>query len=321
MKLSDEFKVGVLATFALLTLVLGYTFLKGNNPFQGSQSFYVVYPKISGVNNSDPVLINGYKVGKVKSITMMPDIRKGFIAELQVNKEVRIPKNSVAKIISSDLLGAKAIEVFLSDSDDFLASGDTLISDVQLSLTEEVKLEVLPVKQKATELMESLDSLVTVVKVILNKGQIESSMNSVQKALDEFALVGKNLNEIVTAEAASIHEILKNVDAITKNLKGNDANITKLLANMGSLTDSLNKAELPLLVSNLNGTLNELKITLETLNKGEGTAGLLINERETYDLINKTIADLDKVFIDLKENPKRYVSFSVFSKDPDKKKK
>jgi phospholipid/cholesterol/gamma-HCH transport system substrate-binding protein len=321
LKISDEFKVGVLATFALLTLVLGYTFLRGNNPFESTQSFYVVYPKISGVSNSDPVLVNGYKVGKVKNITMMPDIRKGFIAELQVKKGVQIPKNSVARIISADLLGSKAIEIFLSESDIFINSGDTLVSDVQLSLTEEVKLEVLPVKQKATELMESLDSLVTIVKVILNKGQIESSMNSIENATDEFALVAKNLNTVVTNEAASIHDILKNVDAITKNLKNNDEGINKILKNVGTLTDSLNKAELPILVENLNTTLQELKTTLETINKGEGTAGLLIKERETYDLINKTIADLDKVFIDLKENPKRYVSFSVFGKDPDKKKK
>ncbi len=320
MKLSDEFKVGVLATFALLTLVLGYTFLKGNNPFQGSQSFYVVYPKTSGLSTSDPVTINGYKVGKVKAIQMMPNIRDGFITELQLDKNIKIPVNSLATIINIDLLGAKGVAISLGEENEFIQSGDTLRSSVQLSLSEEVKLEVLPVKEKATELMESLDSLITVIKVILNKGQIESSMNSVQKALDEFALVGKNLNEIVTAEAASIHEILKNVDAITKNLKGNDENITKLLTNMGSLTDSLNKAELPLLVSNLNGTLSELKKTLETINKGEGTAGLIINERETYDLINKTIADLDKVFLDLKENPKRYVSFSVFGKNPDKKK-
>lgn len=320
MKLSDEFKVGVLATFALLTLILGYTFLKGNNPFKGSQTFYVLYPRTSGINTSDPVTINGYKVGRVKAITMMPDIRDGFVTELQVNNDVKIPLNSVATIVNVDLLGAKGIEISLGRGNEFIVSGDTLKSDVQLSLTEEVKLEVLPVKEKATELLSSLDSLVTVIQVILNKGQIESSMNSVQKALDEFAMVGKNLNDVVTAEAASIHEILKNVDSITLNLKNNDESINKILANMGTLTDSLNKAELPVLVSTLNATLTELKVTLETINKGEGTAGLIIKERETYDLINKTISDLDKLFIDLQQNPKRYVSFSVFGKNPDKKK-
>ena len=320
MKLSDEFKVGLLATISLVVLIFGYSFLKGNNPFKKHQTFYVLYNKVSGLNNSDPVLVNGYKVGRVKSINKMPDIRQGIVVELMINGDVSISKNSVARIISADLLGEKAIELELTDAKEFSKSGDTLLSDVQLSLTEEVKLEVLPVKQKATELMGSLDSLVDVIKGILNQGQIESSMSSIVKATDQFADVAKNLDSIVIKESSVIHNILANVEAITKNLKGNDEGINKLIANLGSVTDSLKKADLPLLVTNLNHTLKELKVTLETVNEGKGTVGLLLKERETYDMINKTIADLDKLFLDLQQNPKRYVHFSVFGKDPDKKK-
>lgn len=321
MKLSDEFKVGVLATFALLILILGYTFLKGNNPFKKHQTFFVIYPKVDGLNTSDPVTVNGFKVGRVKSIKALKDVRDGFITEIQIGEDIQVPLKSIARIISADLLGEKAVNLVLAPGDLYMKTGDTLLSEVQLSLTEEVKLEVLPVKLKATELMESLDSLVTVVKVILSKGQIESSMNSIQNATNEFAAVAKNLNNVVTNESASIHHILENVDAITKNLKGQDEGINKLIANLGSVTDSLKQADLPQLVSGLNATLKELKTTLETVNKGQGTLGLMINERETYDKINKTIADLDKLFIDMQANPKRYVQFSVFSKDPDKKKK
>jgi phospholipid/cholesterol/gamma-HCH transport system substrate-binding protein len=321
LKLSDEFKVGLLATTSLIVLIFGYMFLKGNNPFKKHQTFYVLYEKVDKLNNSDPVLVNGYKVGRVKSINKMPDIRKGIIVELTINSDVNVPKKSMARIVSVDMLGEKAIELVLTDGNEFSTSGDTLLSDIQLSLTEEVKLEVLPVKQKATELMGSLDSLVDVIKGILNQGQIESSMTSIVKATDQFADVAKNLDSIVIKESQTIHNILANVEAITKNLKGNDEGINKLISNLGSVTDSLKKADLPMLVTNLNHTLKELKTALETVNKGEGTVGLMLKERETYDMINKTIADLDKLFIDLQQNPKRYVHFSVFGKDPDKKKK
>jgi len=321
LKLSDEYKVGLLATITLIILILGYNFLRGNNPFKKQQTFYVLYEKISGLNNSDPVLANGFKVGKVKTISKMPDIRDGIVVELTINSDVQLPKGSHAKIVSVDLMGAKAIELVLTDSAAYSQSGDTLLSDIQLSLTEEVKMEVLPVKQKATELMSSLDSLVGVIQGILNKGQIETSMNSIVKATDQFADVAKNMDSIVINESKSIHNILANLEAITKNLKDNDENIDKLLVNLGSITDSINKANLPMLVENINNTLKELKTTMETINKGEGTAGLLLKERTTYDMINKTIEDLDKLFLDLQQNPKRYVHFSVFSKDPDKKKK
>ncbi len=321
MKLSDEFKVGILATFAIVTLIIGYSFLKGNNLFEKKQSFFVVYQNISGLSASDPILVNGFSVGRVKNVKMLPDIRQGIIAEIQVDENVKVPQGSIAKIINVDLLGAKAIELTLLPGADYLKSGDTLKSDVQLSLTEEVKLEVLPVKQKAEELMSSLDSLVTIIKTIVSEGKIEEGIDNVVKATAQFSDVAKNLDSIVVRESQNIHKILKNVEGITKNLKDNDTNITRLLVNLGDLTDSLKKADLPVLVENLNNTLKELKATLETVNKGEGTIGLLLNERETYDKINQTIADLDKLLVDVQQNPKRYVNFSLFGgKDPNKKK-
>lgn len=321
MKLSDEFKVGVLATFTIITLVLGYSFLKGNNPFLQRQTFYVVYPTISGLNPSDPVQLHGLKIGKVKSLKILPDAKVGVVVELEVSNQIQFTKKSVARIVSSDFLGQKAVELELGESNELLNSKDTLMSDIQLSLTEEVKLEVLPVKKKAEELLESLDSLATIMKVILNKGQIEKSMNGIQQASEEFAAMAKNLNHLVSSESASIHQLLANVNSITENLKNNNQNIQKLIVNLGAVTDSLNKAEIPTLVATLNTSLNEMKTSLELLNNGEGTAGLILKERETYDLINKTIQDLDKLFLDIQENPRRYVSISVFGKNPDKKKK
>jgi phospholipid/cholesterol/gamma-HCH transport system substrate-binding protein len=320
LKLTDEFKVGVLATFALLTLVLGYSFLKGNNPFAKSQTFYVLYSKVPGLNASDPVLINGFKVGRVKSINKMPDIRQGIVAELMLNDDVQITKNTVAKIVSSDLLGEKAIELQMDDSEDFLKSGDTLKSEVQMSLTEEVRYEILPVKQKATELISSLDSLVTVVRVILSEGQIESTLKNIVNATSNFASVGKNLDSIVIREAKNINLILANVEAITRNLKDNEGNIDRLLSNLASVSDSLNKANLVELIGNLSATMKELKTTIETINHGEGTVGMLIHKRETYDQINAAIANLDKLLIDVKQNPNRYVHLSLFGKDPNKEK-
>lgn len=321
MRLSDEFKVGVLATFALLILVLGYSFLKGNNPFARHQIFYVVYSKVTGLNASDPVLINGFKVGRVKSIKKMPDIRQGIVVELMIDDEVRIPHRTVAKIVSSDLLGEKAIELLLSDTNEYLQSGDTLLSEVQMSLTEEVRYEILPVKQKATELLGSLDSLVTVIQVIVSEGQIEKTLHNVVKATGSFAEVGRNLDSIVVGERNNINRILSNLEAVTRNLKDNEAHIDQLLSNAAAVSDSLRRANLIGLVTYLTNTLKELQIALEGVNKGQGTVGLLIHERTTYDAINAAITDLDKLLVDLREHPKRYVHFSMFGKDPNKQKK
>jgi phospholipid/cholesterol/gamma-HCH transport system substrate-binding protein len=223
--------------------------------------------------------------------------------------------------VSSDLLGEKAIELILDDSHDYLKSGDTLKSEVQMSLSEEVRYEILPVKQKATELMSSLDSLVTIIQVIVVEGQIEKTLQNVVKATGSFADVGKNLDSMVVREASNINRTLSNIEAITRTLKDNKDNIDRTLGNLAVLSDSLKRAELVTLMSNLSNVLKELKTTIETINHGEGTVGLLIHKRDTYDALNNAINDLDKLLVDLKENPNRYVHFSLFGQNPNKQKK
>jgi len=55
-----------------------------------------------------------------------------------------------------------------------------------------------------------------------------------------------------------------------------------------------------------------LEETMDKLNRGEGTAGKLIADREAYDRLEEALVSLDALLKDLKENPKRYVNFSLF---------
>jgi phospholipid/cholesterol/gamma-HCH transport system substrate-binding protein len=48
------------------------------------------------------------------------------------------------------------------------------------------------------------------------------------------------------------------------------------------------------------------------LNRGEGTVGRLVNDKDIYDKLDRMIADIDTLIRDIKENPKRYVKFSLF---------
>ena len=48
------------------------------------------------------------------------------------------------------------------------------------------------------------------------------------------------------------------------------------------------------------------------VNRGEGTAGKLISEKELYERMERMLVDVDLLVKDIKENPKKYVKFSLF---------
>ncbi|GAB4302728.1 MAG: MlaD family protein [Desulfuromonadia bacterium] len=52
--------------------------------------------------------------------------------------------------------------------------------------------------------------------------------------------------------------------------------------------------------------------TLDRLNRGEGTAGKLLRDSTAYDRLNSTLDSLDTLLRDIRENPRRYLKFSLF---------
>ena len=99
---------------------------------------------------------------------------------------------------------------------------------------------------------------------------------------------------------------------ITGNLKNNNDNINNIINNFSTISDSLAKAEIPRTFNNINSTINDLANIANKINKGEGTLGLLVNDDKLYNELQKSAADLNKLLEDIKQNPKKYVRFSLF---------
>lgn len=312
MKISDETKVGVLAAFGIVILIMGYSFLKGNDLFSKKKFYYARYSKINGLSQADPVTLNGFRVGKVAHLDLLEYPYSMVIAKLVMERDVRLPKNTTARLISSDLLGEKAIELYLGDSEEFAMEGDTLEGDVELSLQEGVSEQLLPVKKKVESLFSSIDSVIVVVQTILSGGQIESAISELELAMTKFAHLAVTVDNVVVRESDRISSLLANVDSFMGNLASNSDNIDKTLENLAVLTDSLNKANLVELIANLNNTFKELAVTLESVNQGDGTFGKLVHDPELYNNLTKLTEDLDLLLLDVQENPKKYVQFSLF---------
>lgn len=315
LKISKELKVGVVFVIALAVLIWGLMYLKGLEMFRNKRVVYAVYDRVNGLVASNPVLINGMKVGQVKDLYFLPDSRGLIIVELLLTSNFQIPDNSVAKIISSDLLGSKEVEIILGNSKEYLRNGDTLKALTEATLGEEVNRQLLPLKRKAESLISSIDTIAGIVQEVLNKNtrdNLVSAIEHIKTSLENLTHTTYNIDTLVSTQRTHLGGIISNIESISMNLKKNNDKINNILQNFSSLSDSLAKAQVPATINQINKTVKDLDIILGKINKGEGTIGLLVNDTSLYREVEKAARDLNLLLEDIKANPKKYVKVSVF---------
>ena len=290
-------------------------FLKGKGVFDNAKIFYVVYDRIDGLGVSNPVLINGFSVGQVRDIRFLPDTSGRLIVEIAIKDSYKIPGESVARIFSSDLMGTKAIELVFGNGNYLQESGDTLIADFEGSLQELVSLQMLPLKNKAEDLMKQMEEAIEIVNYIFNeetRHDIMSSFKNIKITFKNFENSSSNLDSIVNDGKNKMENILNNVESITENLNKNNELITNTLKNLSIISDSIAKSNLKQTIDETYLVLAQLNDITTKINNSEGSLGLLLNNDTLYNNLEDVTYNLNRLLDDMRKNPKRYVHFSVF---------
>ena len=318
MKISKEFKIGVVILIAVAGLIWGINFLKGYDIFSKKFELYAVYPKIDGLIEANPLMVNGYKIGQVNKISLIK--KNGYyqvLVKFLLSEDVKIPKNSTARAVSSDLLGSKAVEILYSGETEFVNSGDTLQAQTEEGLKESVNKVVAPLQKKANELLSSIDSVMTIVKVVLNnqtRENLSKSFESIKLAIKSLEQTCYKLDDLVATEKAKISSILTKLNTLASMLEKNTGRIDNIIGNLNTFSDSLSKSQLKAAISEAENTLKQFGILVTKINSGEGTLGKLLKNDTLYTNLAKASDDLDKLMKDLRINPERYIHFSVFGR-------
>lgn len=324
MKITKEFKIGLFAAFSLGALYFGYNFLRGKRIFSSLNTYYVTYNKIDGIVKSTPIYFKGLKVGQVEKLSLIrTDSSNQILATLLIDNKIVLSKSSEAMIVSMDLLGGKAISLNIPSLVDPILEGDTLIGSEETSLSASISEMITPVKNKAENVMVSLNHVLGEFEKVLANGGTKNLSNG----MEDLAGILKNLHQtsiqldaIVMAEKSKIGNITSNMEAISYTLKNNKNDIDNSIKNFKSISDSLAAAPLKSTIEQLNKTSLQLAHITQKIDKGEGTAGKLINDKELYDNLNKSSKELQILLKDLHERPSRYVNISVFGGKKEKKK-
>ena len=318
MALRKEVKTGIIVVVALSMLIFGLNFLKGINLFTHTKIIYAVYTDVEGVVPSNPIVVNGFHVGQIKKIAIEPNSSGRIVVTMQItNTDVKIPKNSVAKIFSSDFLGSKAIELDLGTSADLIQDGDTLPSSVEESIKETVDKQVLPLKKKVESLISSLDTTIGIIDGIFNKDtrdNLTQSIKSIRVSLGHIENTTVSVDQLMGSEKTHIASILEKVDEVSTTLAKNSKNLSKIIGNFANISDTIAKANIKRTMQNADSALYYTAQIMGRINKGQGTLGMLAKDTALYMRLSRSSDDLDKLLQDFKAHPKRYVHFSVFGK-------
>lgn len=325
MKLSKEVKTGIVVVVAIALGIYGFNYLRGTDLFKKSFILYAVYNRSEGVIEANPLLINGYKVGQVKSLQLLRE-KGGYkvLMTFMLTEKINIPKNSHAKIVSSDLLGSKAIEINFSDAAEMVSNGDTLLPDVEDDLKTAVDKRIAPLQKKAENLISSIDSVMQVVQQVMNanvRASLITSFENIKTTIQSLQHTAFNLDTLTTTQQSKIIIILDKLQSITGNIEKNNDKISNVLTNFSNISDSLAKANIKQTIEQTNLALAQANDIFAQVNAGKGTIGKMLKNDSIYNNLNKASEDLDKLVKDLRINPERYVHISVFGRKDRKKPK
>lgn len=302
MKIRREFKIGVFAFITILVAWWGIKWLGGQNLLLTSSTCYAYYDDVSGLIESSRVKLRGVAVGNVQEIELENDkVRVEMLIEDKYME--MIPANSVAEIRSAGLMGGVEVVILQGNAEACLQADATLEGRVEPD-----KLNTMTTK--ASELLDGLNITVGSVNEL-----ISNNSEAITELIGNLEAMSSSVNSIVASAQSSIHGTLNNLNTFTRTLAQNSSRIENMLANFDEVSEDLAEAQF---VDQLKTTLGELNSIVKTINEGDGTAGMLINDKALYESLNTAGDNLASLLEDLKANPMRYVHFSLFGRNEEK---
>ncbi len=315
MKISKETKIGSIFIVGAILLIWGYSFLKGKDLLTRSRTFYAVYQNVSGLAKSNPVYINGMQVGQITQMYFDPSMNGNIIIGLVISHEFPIPKNSIAEILSTDLMGTKAVNLNLGSATEMAQDGDTLTSKLGATLAEQVEENIGPLKNKAEVLLTSIDEILMSLNAVLSQEQVNSLKGSIahlNSSMRNADTLIQDVSNFVSDEKGKAINILKNLESISNNLQNNNEKINGIITNFHAISDTLVKSDIAGTLNSVNKSIYDFSTLMEKINKGEGSIGLLINNDSLYIGLEKSSRELNLLLEDIRLHPKKYVKLSLF---------
>lgn len=273
------------------------------------------YGNVQGLQNSNPVVINGLQVGTVYKIRTDKDMRE-ILVDINITKEIDIPKNSIA-IIKSNPLGTTSVEIKLGDAVENLKNKDIILTENSGGVFDDVLKKVDPVLYEVRKAVTSVDTLIGNFNSILDpnaKGNISNVLANLNRVTAAMVTSTASLNGLLNSQTGALAKSLNNVSSITGNFASNNEKINHVMSNLDKTTTKFADLNVKKTLDTLDRAINDLKNMIGKFDNNNGTLGKLLNDPALYKNLASSGNKLNLLLDDIRVNPKRYISISVFGK-------
>ena len=295
--MSKEVKVGLIGVIGLVFFYLGSNFLKGIDFFSPVSRYYAVYENVDGLIVANPIIVNGYSVGRVSDIRILQDRDNKILVSMDIDKDLIIGINSKATLSSNDFLGSKAIVLSIGDINSPINEGDTIMSEIAGGLSE--------LLEKATPITDNLGVTISRLNDIL--ASLRGSGDMITTTLDNLNNVLTNTNDLIDDNEETITTTLENLNSLTDDLSKKLSDIDPIIKGANDMISNLNMVDFENTFNQIDILLTSMNGVFDDIESGEGgTLSLLLSDDSLYNNLNKTAFDLDKLLQHINENPKHF---------------
>ena len=291
-KFSREAKIAVVTLVGLFLLYFGVNYLKGVDIFQPSNVYYVNFKNVTELQKSAPVYVEGFKVGIVNDIIYDYKTNGDILVELSMDKSMKIERGTYVEMNSSLTAGSTLHLVLNKHITTYLSTGDTLEGRRSMGMMDVISTEILP---HIGELMPKLDSILTGLQMVVTHPALTHSLNHIEQTTANLSQSTARLNSMM---ARDIPQIMTNFRTISSDFT--------------EVSAELKNIDFEATMKSVDSTIKNLDRMTARLNSRDNSLGLLLNDKELYNNLNQTALNASNLMLDLKENPKRYVRFSVW---------
>lgn len=296
--MNKEFKVGLFVAASLVLLYLGFNYLKGIDFFSSTNKYYAVYDNIDQLDVSNPILINGFVVGRVSKIKILQERQNKILVELDIDSDVMLGDSTKA-ILNSDFLGGKSILLSIGKITKRLKPNDTVQAEVAKGMFDVIS-------ETATPVADNVQTTLRKFNLIIDN--LSKNSQQLELIFSKLLVTPDLINETLRTTNGKVEDLSGNFKEVAVNLNGTLNELKPTLANFKTISDSLSQLQLNETIMKTQQTLAKLNETLNKLNAGDNTASKLMTEDSLYVNLNNLLLHLDTLTTNFNNNPNHFLA-------------
>ncbi len=294
-----EVQVGLFVIAGFLAVLVALFVLTDPGLFRGRYYVTTQVTDAGGIRKRDPVQLNGVNIGRVDDLRLVPG---GVELRLELQGEFPVPADSRVQLVAQGLLGEKVAQILPGRSPQRVARGGTLLSAEAAGGLGNTAQEL---GDKAVVLGDKADTVLNRAQLLLSQqtiGAVGASAQELQTTLAQLALLASEQRRELSALTGSLQRSAQGLEGATTRPE-----LARAIARTDSLTIKLDAA-----TTSLNTASTSLANVVGRMDRGEGTLGKLSRDDALYNNLNTAVTNLATLTEEIRANPKKYLSVSVF---------